>query len=87
MDKEVMAHIQMEYYSAIKNNSLESVLIRWMNLEPIIQSEVRQKDKNQYSILKHKIQKLKGVNIVSSWEKKMGKEEIEDCCVSKLFDS
>ena len=36
---------------------------------------------------KHKIQKLKGVNIVSSWEKKMGKEEIEDCCVSKLFDS
>ena len=43
----------MEYYSAIKKNSLESVLIRWMKLEPIIQSEVSQKDKDQYSILMH----------------------------------
>ena len=41
----------MEYYSAIKKNSLESVLVRWMKLEPIIQSEVSQKDKDQYSIL------------------------------------
>ena len=40
----------MEYYSAIKN-SFESVLMRWMKLEPIIQSEVRQKDKDHYSIL------------------------------------
>ena len=43
----------MEYYSAIKKNSLESVLMRWMKLEPIIQSEVSQKDKYQYSILMH----------------------------------
>ena len=43
----------MEYYSAIKKNSFESVLMRWMNLEPIIQSEVSQKDKDQYSILMH----------------------------------
>ena len=35
----------MEYYSAIKRNSFESVLIRWMNLETIIQSEVSQKGK------------------------------------------
>ena len=41
----------MEYYSAIKENSFESVLMRWMKLEPIIQSEVNQKDKDQYSIL------------------------------------
>ena len=41
----------MEYYSAIKNNTFESVLIRWMKLEPIIQSEVSQKEKHQYSIL------------------------------------
>ena len=41
----------MEYYSAIKNNSLESVLMRWMKLEPIIQSKVSHKDKDQYSIL------------------------------------
>ena len=43
----------MEYYSAIKKNSFESVLMRWMKLEPIIQSEVSQKDKDQYSILTH----------------------------------
>ena len=35
----------MDYYSAIKKNSFESVLMRWMKLEPIIQSEVSQKDK------------------------------------------
>ena len=45
----------MEYYSAIKNNSFESVLMRWMKLEPIIQSEVSQEKKktHQYSILMH----------------------------------
>ena len=41
----------MEYYSAIKKNSFESVLIRCIKLEPIIQSEVSQKDKDQYSII------------------------------------
>ena len=43
----------MEYYSVIKKNSFELVLMRWMKLEPIIQSEVSQKDKHQYSILMH----------------------------------
>ena len=43
----------MEYYSAIKKNTFESVLVRWMKLEPIIQSEVSQKEKHQYSILTH----------------------------------
>ena len=43
----------MEYYSAIKKNTLESVPMRWMKLEPIIQSEVSQKEKHQYSILMH----------------------------------
>ena len=43
----------VEYYSAIKNNSFESVLMRWMKLEPIIQSEVSQKDKEHYNILTH----------------------------------
>ena len=41
------------YYSAIKKNTFEPVLMRWMKLEPIIQSEVSQKDKDQYSILTH----------------------------------
>ena len=43
----------MEYYSAIKKNTFKSVLMRWMILEPIIQSEVSQKEKHQYSILMH----------------------------------
>ena len=43
----------MEYYSAIEKNTFESVLMRWMNLELIIQSEVSQKEKHQYSILMH----------------------------------
>ena len=44
----------MEYYSAIKKkNTFESVLMRWMKPEPIIQNEVSQKDKYQYSILMH----------------------------------
>ena len=43
----------MEYYLAIKRNAFESVLMRWMNLEPIIQSEVRQKEKDKYCILTH----------------------------------
>ena len=43
----------MEYYSAIKKSTFESVLMRWMKLEPIIQSEVSQKEKHQYSILMH----------------------------------
>ena len=40
----------MEYYSAVKKNSFEPVLMRWMKLEPIIQSEVSHKDKDHYSI-------------------------------------
>ena len=43
----------MENYSAIKKNTFESVLMRWMKLELIIQSEVSQKEKHQYSILTH----------------------------------
>ena len=41
----------MEYYSAIKKNIFESVLMRWVKLEPIIQSEISQKEKHQYSML------------------------------------
>ena len=43
----------MEYYSAIKKNTFESVLMRWMKLELNIQSEVSQKEKHQYIILTH----------------------------------
>ena len=43
----------MKYYSAIKKNTFESFLMRWIKLEPIIQSEERQKEKHQYSMLTH----------------------------------
>ena len=43
--------LTMEYYSVNKKNTFVFVLIRWMKLEPIIQSEVSQKEKHQYSIL------------------------------------
>ena len=43
----------VEYYSAIKRNAFESVLMRWMKLEPVIQREVSQKEKEKYHILTH----------------------------------
>ena len=53
MDKKAVIYIYiyiMEYYSAIKKTTLESVLMRWMKLQPIRQSEVSQKEKHQYRI-------------------------------------
>ena len=44
---------KVEYYSVIKRDPFESVLMKWMNLETIIQSEVSQKEKNKYHILTH----------------------------------
>ena len=52
MDKEAMVHTHSGIL-VIKKNSFESVLMKWIKLEPIIQSEVSQKDKEQYSILTH----------------------------------
>ena len=43
----------MECYSALKKNAFESVLMRWMNLEPIVQRDVSQKGKEKYCILMH----------------------------------
>ena len=43
----------MEYYSTIKSNEFESVLVRWMKLEPVIESEVSQKEKNKLHALRH----------------------------------
>ena len=53
MDKEVVIYIHNGILLSIKRNTFESVLMRWMNLEPIIQSEVSQKEKDKYSILTH----------------------------------
>ena len=43
----------VKHYSAIRRSTFESVLMRWMNLEPIIQSKVSQKEKSKYRILTH----------------------------------
>ena len=49
-----MWHIYtMEYYSAIKRNEIELFVVTWMDLEPVIQSEVSQKEKNKYCMLTH----------------------------------
>ena len=54
MAKEDVVHIYtMEYYSAIKRNEIESLVVMWVNLESVIQSEVSQKEKNKYRILMH----------------------------------
>ena len=43
----------MEYYSAIKRNKIELFVVRWMDLESVIQSEASQKEKNKYHMLMH----------------------------------
>ena len=49
-----MWHIYtMEYYSAVKRNEIELFVVRWMDLESVIQSEVSQKEKNKYRMLTH----------------------------------
>ena len=53
MEKNLWYIYTMEYYSAIKRDTFESVLMRWMNPEPTIQSEVSQKEKDKYRILTH----------------------------------
>ena len=53
MDKEDVVHIYNEILLAIEKNAFESVLMRWINLEPITQSEVSQREKEKYCILMH----------------------------------
>ena len=48
-----MAHISMEHYSAIRRNEIELFVVRWMDLESVIQSEVDQKEKKKYRMLTH----------------------------------
>jgi len=53
MDKEDVVHIYNGMLVRHRKTEFESVLVRWMNLEPVIQSEVNQKEKNKYCILTH----------------------------------
>ena len=51
--KKVLHIYTMEYYSAIKRNEIELFVMKWMDLESVIQSEVSQKEKNKYCMLTH----------------------------------
>ena len=51
--KKIWQIYTMEYYSAIKRNKIELYVVRWMDLESVIQSEVSQKEKNKYHMLAH----------------------------------
>ena len=53
MDKEDVVHIYNGILLRHRKTEFESVLVRWMNLEPVIQSELNQKEKNKYCILTH----------------------------------
>ena len=53
MDKEVVVHLHNGILLSLKRNIFESVLMRWMNLEPIIQTEVSQKENGKYHIRMH----------------------------------
>ena len=60
-----MLHIYtMEYYSAIKRNEIELYIVRWMDLETVIQSEVSQKEKNKYHMLTHMYKSKKKIKMV-----------------------
>ena len=86
----------MKYYSAIKRNGFESVLLRWMNLEPIIQRKLNQKEKDKYHILMHlyRIQKkwyckiyLQGSNGETDIENRlmaMGRGEERVRCMERI---
>ena len=52
--KKLLCIYTVKYYSAIKRNAFESVLMRWMNLEPIIQRKVSQKEKDKYCMLTYR---------------------------------
>ena len=71
----------MEYYSAIEKNSSESVLMRWMKLEPIIQNEVSQKDKDQYSILTYIYMEFRKMVTITLYAKQKKRHR----CTEQIF--
>ena len=71
----------MEYYSAIKKNAFESVLMRWMKLEPIIQSEVTQKEKHQYSILMYIYMEFRKMATITLYSRQQKRQR----CIEQTF--
>ena len=75
MDKGSWYIETMEYYSAIKRNTSESVLMRWMNLELVIQSELSQKVKEKHRILMHVYRIQKNVTEEFTYRAAMEKQK------------
>ena len=73
----------MEYYSPIKKNAFESLLMRWMKLEPIIQSKVSQKEKHQYSILTHIYMEFRKTVTMTLYVRQQKRHR----CKNRLLDS
>ena len=71
----------MKYYSAIKKDTFESVLMRWMKLEPIIQSEVSQKEKHKYSILTHIYMEFKKMVMITLYARQKKRHR----CIEQTF--
>ena len=67
----------MEYYSAIKNNAVDSVLMRWLKLEPAIQSEVSQKENTNtaYSHIYMKFRKTVMITLYARQQKRHRRKE------------
>ena len=72
----------MEYYSAIKKNTFESVLMRWMKLKLIIQSEVSQKGKHQYSILTYIYMEFRKMVMITLYVREQKKHR----CMEQSFE-
>ena len=71
--KKIWLIYTMEYYLAIKRNEIELFVVRWMDLESVIQSEVSQKEKNKYRMQTHIYMESKGTkmfmkNLRVRWE-------------------
>ena len=71
----------MEYYPAIKKNAFESVLMRWMKLEPILQSKVSRKEKLQYSVLTHIYMEFKKMVMITLYVRQQKRHR----CVERTF--
>ena len=79
----------MEYYSATNRNRFESGLMRWMNLEPIMQSEVNQKEKDKYCILRLRFFQWSCMDVRVGLWRKLSVEELMllNCGVGKTLES
>ena len=76
----------MEYYSAIKENTFESVVLRWMNLEPVIQIEVSQKEKNNCCISIHIYMKSRKTIRGTILQRRIGDATVENTLVDTAWE-